>query len=54
MCINFLEQMEEIEEGLARLDGHMKEAEKNLEDMEKFCGLCVLPCGKYRYWEKIS
>jgi hypothetical protein len=28
----------------------MKEAEKNLTGMEKCCGLCVLPCSKYKYY----
>lgn len=30
-----------------QINADMKEAEKNLEGMEKCCGLCVLPCNKY-------
>ncbi len=37
------EQLDRIEEGADRINKEMKEAEKNLEGLEKCCGLCVLP-----------
>jgi len=40
------EQLEGIEGGMDQINADMKEAEKNLEGMEKCCGLCVLPCNK--------
>ncbi|XP_065563295.1 synaptosomal-associated protein 25-like isoform X1 [Artemia franciscana] len=40
------EQLDRIEEGMDQINCDMKEAEKNLEGMEKCCGLCVLPCQK--------
>jgi len=40
------EQLDRIEEGMDQINADMKEAEKNLEGMEKCCGLCVLPCKK--------
>ncbi|KAF0884955.1 SNP25 protein, partial [Crocuta crocuta] len=38
------EQLERIEEGMDQINKDMKEAEKNLTDLGKFCGLCVCPC----------
>ncbi|BET01448.1 unnamed protein product [Nesidiocoris tenuis] len=40
------EQLERIEEGMDQINADMREAEKNLEGMEKCCGLCVLPWNK--------
>ncbi|MBN3325641.1 SNP25 protein, partial [Atractosteus spatula] len=40
------EQLERIEEGMDQINKDMKEAEKNLTDLGKFCGLCVCPCNK--------
>ncbi|ESN93193.1 hypothetical protein HELRODRAFT_155336, partial [Helobdella robusta] len=37
------EKLDRIEEGMTQINQDMKEAEKNLEGMEKCCGLCVLP-----------
>ncbi|XP_053396992.1 synaptosomal-associated protein 25-like isoform X5 [Mercenaria mercenaria] len=37
------EQLDRIEEGMDQINTDMKDAEKNLEGMEKCCGLCVLP-----------
>lgn len=42
-CHLFLEQLDRIEEGMDQINQDMKDAEKNLEGMEKCCGLCVLP-----------
>lgn len=39
------EQLERIEEGLDQINQDMKEAEKNLTDLGKCCGLCS--CDKY-------
>lgn len=35
-----IEQLEHIEEGLDQINSDMKEAEKNLTDLGKCCGLC--------------
>ncbi|ODM92818.1 Synaptosomal-associated protein 25 [Orchesella cincta] len=40
------EQLDHIETGMIQINEDMKEAEKNLQGMEKCCGLCVLPCKK--------
>lgn len=37
------EQLDRIEEGMVQINQDMKDAEKNLEGLEKCCGLCVLP-----------
>ncbi len=41
------EQLDRIEEGADKINQDMREAEKNLEGLEKCCGLCVLPWNKY-------
>lgn len=46
------EQLDRIEEGADRINQEMKEAEKNLEGLEKCCGLCVLPWNKSNKFEK--
>ncbi|OXA52140.1 synaptosomal-associated protein 25 [Folsomia candida] len=40
------EQLDHIEAGMIQINEDMREAEKNLQGMEKCCGLCVLPCHK--------
>ena len=45
-CCALAEQLDKVEEGLDEINRDMKEAEKNLEGMEKCCGLCVLPWKK--------
>uniref|UniRef100_A0A3B4WU31 Synaptosomal-associated protein 25 n=1 Tax=Seriola lalandi dorsalis TaxID=1841481 RepID=A0A3B4WU31_SERLL len=40
------EQLERIEEGMDQINKDMKDAEKNLNDLGKFCGLCSCPCNK--------
>ncbi|XP_044291420.1 synaptosomal-associated protein 25-like [Varanus komodoensis] len=42
------EQLDRIEDGLDQIIQDMKEAEKNLTDMAKCCGLFVCPCAKLR------
>ncbi|KAL0972834.1 hypothetical protein UPYG_G00195330 [Umbra pygmaea] len=44
------EQLERIEEGLDQIDSDMKEAESNLTDLGKCCGLCS--CDKLKDFEK--
>ncbi|XP_061733757.1 SNARE_SNAP25N and SNARE_SNAP23C domain-containing protein [Nerophis ophidion] len=44
------EQLERIEEGLDQINSDMKEAEKNLTDLGKCCGLCG--CDKLKAFEK--
>ncbi|XP_043918899.1 synaptosomal-associated protein 25-like isoform X1 [Protopterus annectens] len=45
------EQLDRIEEGMDQINQDMKEAEKNLTDMAKCCGLCVCPCAKLKNFE---
>ncbi|XP_062818291.1 synaptosomal-associated protein 25 [Anolis carolinensis] len=42
------EQLDRIEDGLDQIIQDMKEAEKNLTDMSKCCGLFVCPCAKLK------
>ncbi|XP_028320595.1 synaptosomal-associated protein 25 [Gouania willdenowi] len=44
------EQLERIEEGLDQINSDMKEAEKNLTDLGKCCGLCS--CDKLKEFEE--
>ncbi|XP_051255687.1 SNARE_SNAP25N and SNARE_SNAP23C domain-containing protein isoform X2 [Dicentrarchus labrax] len=46
------EQLERIEEGLDQINSDMKEAEKNLTDLGKCCGLCS--CDKLKAFEESS
>ncbi|XP_013416123.1 synaptosomal-associated protein 25 isoform X2 [Lingula anatina] len=46
------EQLDKIEEGMDEINRDMKEAEQNLEGLEKCCGLCVLPWKKTKSFEK--
>merc|ERR1712025_1005725 len=43
MLENQGEQLNRIEGGLDNINAEMKEAEKHLTGMEKWCGLCVMP-----------
>jgi len=43
MLENQGEQLNRIESGLDNINADMKEAEKHLTGMEKWCGLCVMP-----------
>ncbi|XP_026137731.1 synaptosomal-associated protein 25-like isoform X1 [Carassius auratus] len=45
------EQLDRIEEGLDHINKDMKEAEKNLTDMARCCGLCIWPCTKLKDFE---
>ncbi|TRY66160.1 hypothetical protein DNTS_010876 [Danionella cerebrum] len=45
------EQLDRIEEGLDQINKDMKEAEKNLTDMARCCGLCIWPCANYKIKE---
>ncbi|CAF1111041.1 unnamed protein product [Adineta steineri] len=42
------EKLNKIEEGLDNIDYGMDEAERNLNNLEKCCGLCVLPWKRVR------
>uniref|UniRef100_A0A3Q2VHR6 Multifunctional fusion protein n=1 Tax=Haplochromis burtoni TaxID=8153 RepID=A0A3Q2VHR6_HAPBU len=42
------QQLERIEEGMDQINKDMKDAEKNLNDLGKFCGLCSCPCNKMK------
>ena len=38
--------MARVEEGIDNMNAEMKEAEKHLTGMEKWCGLCICPWKK--------
>ncbi|CAK6965959.1 synaptosomal-associated protein 23-like isoform X1 [Scomber scombrus] len=40
------EQLKRVEEGMDQINDDMKQAEKNLTDLSKCCGLCVCPCDR--------
>ncbi|XP_057304707.1 synaptosomal-associated protein 25-like [Hydractinia symbiolongicarpus] len=46
------EKLNRVEENLDIINADMKEAEKNLTGLEKFCGLCVCSCRKRPDFEK--
>lgn len=43
---NQTEQLDRVEEGMDQIHADMHEAEKNLSNLEKCCGICILPCKK--------
>ncbi|KAG8126118.1 hypothetical protein E2320_021430 [Naja naja] len=45
------EKLNNIEEGMDQINKDMKEAEKNLTELNKCCGLCVCPCNRTRNFE---
>ncbi|XP_056151545.1 synaptosomal-associated protein 23-like isoform X2 [Lampris incognitus] len=40
------ETLNHVEEGMDQINKDMREAEKNLTDLSKCCGLCVCPCDR--------
>lgn len=40
------EQLKRVEDGMDQINQDMKQAEKNLTDLSKCCGLCVCPCDR--------
>ncbi|KAM4543283.1 synaptosome associated protein 23.1 isoform 2-T2 [Odontesthes bonariensis] len=40
------EQLRGVEEGMDKINVDMRQAEKNLTDLSKCCGLCVCPCDR--------
>ncbi|KAG7466110.1 hypothetical protein MATL_G00161280 [Megalops atlanticus] len=42
------EQLNRVEEGMDQINEDMKQAERNLTDLSKCCGLCVCPCDRVR------
>ncbi|CAF1586693.1 unnamed protein product, partial [Adineta ricciae] len=46
------EQLDAIDSGMDRINAEMRDAEKNLEGLEKCCGLCVLPWKRTKNVEK--
>lgn len=43
-----LEQLERVEGGLDNIQVGMREAEKHLKGMEKWCGMCVCPWNRLK------
>jgi len=48
------EQLDKVEDNLDTMNQDMREAERNMEQMEKCCGLCVCPWRRRRNFEKMS
>lgn len=46
LCVHFLEQLRRVEEDMDKINQDMRQAEKNLTDLSKCCGLCVCPCDR--------
>ena len=44
--LKHLEPYKRAEDGLDKINEDMKEAEKNLNQMEKICGIFTCPCGR--------
>ncbi|KAJ8401131.1 hypothetical protein AAFF_G00387130 [Aldrovandia affinis] len=42
------EQLQRVEQGMDQINEDMKQAEKNLTDLSKCCGLCVCPCDRVK------
>ncbi|XP_047200832.1 synaptosomal-associated protein 23-like isoform X1 [Girardinichthys multiradiatus] len=40
------EQLKNVDRGMDQINQDMREAEKNLTDLSKCCGLCVCPCDR--------
>ncbi|KAM3595002.1 uncharacterized protein V6R79_016931 [Siganus canaliculatus] len=40
------EQLRRVEQGMDQINQDMRQAEKNLTDLSKCCGLCVCPCDR--------
>lgn len=45
VCVS--EQLKRVDEGMDQINQDMRQAEKNLTDLSKCCGLCVCPCDRY-------
>ena len=45
------EQLRRVEEGLDDINIGIRDAETHIEDMEKCCGLCILPWKRFRKFE---
>lgn len=53
MCLDEQgETLDKIEEDLDKINADMKQAESNLKGMEKFCGVCMCPCGRNREFKE--
>lgn len=46
------EKLDRVDETLDNINADMREAEKNLTGMEKFCGLCICGCKRQKNFEK--
>ncbi|XP_062863726.1 synaptosomal-associated protein 23-like isoform X2 [Trichomycterus rosablanca] len=42
------EQLKRVDQGMDQINKDMRQAEKNLTDLSKCCGLCVCPCDRVR------
>lgn len=40
------EQLRRVDQGMDQINQDMRQAEKNITDLSKCCGLCVCPCDR--------
>lgn len=52
LCDIYSEQLRRVEQGMDQINQDMRQAEKNLTDLSKCCGLCVCPCDRYEAGKK--
>ncbi len=45
--LSLLEQLRRVDQGMDQINQDMRQAEKNLTDLSKCCGLCVCPCDRF-------
>lgn len=45
-CCRVPEQLSRVEDGMEQINQDMRQAERNLTDLSKCCGLCVCPCNR--------
>jgi len=48
------EQLRRVEDGLDEINLGIRDAETHIEDMEKCCGLCILPWKRFRKFESTA
>ncbi|XP_068436472.1 synaptosomal-associated protein 23-like [Clinocottus analis] len=48
------EQLRQVDQGMDKINQDMRQAEKNLTDLSKCCGLCVCPCDRVSSIEQDS
>uniref|UniRef100_A0A8C2A8M5 Synaptosomal-associated protein n=1 Tax=Cyprinus carpio TaxID=7962 RepID=A0A8C2A8M5_CYPCA len=47
-----LEKLKNVEKEMDQINQDMKQAQKNLNELSKCCGLCLCPFNRWNYWRK--